>query len=354
MKFADATESFEAWLATFGKLNAEDLASKHDQMKADAFRFFRGTYYRWTQHWHKAGKPWADVPIVPSIGDLHLENYGTWRDIESRLCWGINDFDEADMLPYTQDLVRLASSLRFAIDAGLKTKMKPACDAILAGYTATLTQRGDALVLEENHSILRDMAMREPRFPAKFWDKLAKLLDGPEPEVPASARAALDASWPFPNLKPEIRHRLDVGMGSLGKPRFVALARYAGSWLAREVKMLTPPATAWRDDKPHPSQLSHILASANRSPDPVYSIQGGWVLRRVAPRTIKLDLKDLELAPELETVFHAMGTDLANVHLGRPEAADLILTDLASRPEDWLQDAAKLFVNLTQADWESQ
>ena len=30
-----------------------------------------------------------------SVGDLHVENFGTWRDSEGRLIWGINDFDEA-------------------------------------------------------------------------------------------------------------------------------------------------------------------------------------------------------------------------------------------------------------------
>ena len=55
------------------------------------------------------------APQVLGVGDLHVENFGTWRDAESRLVWGINDFDEACCLPYTQDLVRLAASARFAI-----------------------------------------------------------------------------------------------------------------------------------------------------------------------------------------------------------------------------------------------
>ena len=50
--------------------------------------------------------------MVLAIGDLHLENFGTWRDAEGRLVWGINDFDEAWALPYTNDLIRLATSAR--------------------------------------------------------------------------------------------------------------------------------------------------------------------------------------------------------------------------------------------------
>ena len=50
------------------------------------------------------------VPQILSVGDLHVENFGTWRDSDGRLIWGINDFDEAAVYPYTMDLVRLATS----------------------------------------------------------------------------------------------------------------------------------------------------------------------------------------------------------------------------------------------------
>ena len=39
------------------------------------------------------------------VGDLHVENYGTWRDAEGRLVCGNNDFDETCPLPYTNDVV---------------------------------------------------------------------------------------------------------------------------------------------------------------------------------------------------------------------------------------------------------
>ena len=50
------------------------------------------------------------MPKVLAVGDLHIENFGTWRDSEGRLVWGVNDFDETWRLPYTQDLVRLTTS----------------------------------------------------------------------------------------------------------------------------------------------------------------------------------------------------------------------------------------------------
>jgi uncharacterized protein (DUF2252 family) len=53
------------------------------------------------------------------MGDWHVDSFGTWRNLEGRLTWGINDFDEAWPLPYTKDLVRLAASAKLAIDSKL-------------------------------------------------------------------------------------------------------------------------------------------------------------------------------------------------------------------------------------------
>ena len=51
---------------------------------------------------------------VLAVGDIHLENFGTWRDADGRLVWGVNDFDEAAQMPYVLDLVRLAASALLA------------------------------------------------------------------------------------------------------------------------------------------------------------------------------------------------------------------------------------------------
>lgn len=54
---------------------------------------------------------------VLAVGDLHVNSLGSWRDAEGRLCWGVDDFDEAYPLAYTNDLVWVAASLKIVIDA---------------------------------------------------------------------------------------------------------------------------------------------------------------------------------------------------------------------------------------------
>src|ERR1700760_500073 len=106
---AQSTQEYEAWLARFTELYTPDLEYKHQKMAdaTESFSFFRGTYYRWAEHWQLADARLRAAPVVPSVGDLHIENFGTWRDIEGRLIWGVNDFDEAWPMSYVNDLVLL-------------------------------------------------------------------------------------------------------------------------------------------------------------------------------------------------------------------------------------------------------
>src|SRR3974390_1320849 len=116
MDISAATASYEKWIRKYIRILDKDLELKHQHMAEDVFEFFRATYYRWAQVWPEVCKPLARAPQVLAVGDLHVENFGTWRDAEGRLVWGINDFDETTELPYTNDLVRLAASAHLAIN----------------------------------------------------------------------------------------------------------------------------------------------------------------------------------------------------------------------------------------------
>src|SRR2546428_13084930 len=89
-----------------------DLAFKHTVMAQSVFSFFRGTYYRWVQLIAEMGG--RSTPQVFGVGDLHVENFGTWRDTEGRLISGVDDFDEAYPQPYFLHLLRLAASAPLA------------------------------------------------------------------------------------------------------------------------------------------------------------------------------------------------------------------------------------------------
>ena len=64
-----------------------ELDCKRCQMKESAFIFVRATYFRWARKIGKWCPELMDAPQVLSVGDLHAENFGTWRDEDGRLVW---------------------------------------------------------------------------------------------------------------------------------------------------------------------------------------------------------------------------------------------------------------------------
>ena len=351
------TREYEKWLGRFGALHGPDLAYKHEQMAdpRNPFPFFRGTYYRWVRHWQAAPAELHEVPRVLAVGDLHLENFGTWRDSDGRLCWGVNDFDDTDELPYTNDLVRLAASVRFgrkALRASIKSSA--ACRAILKGYRECLQAGGRPFVLEERHAHLRTLAMAANRSPPRFWEKMSKLLSDPPVDLPPAAQSALTRDLPAENLDLAYRFRPRIGMGSLGKPRYVALAEWSGGWICREARLATPAATAWSAGATTAvnSRMAEVAAGAVRAPDPFYQPGPAWVVRRLAPHCSCIEFAHLDGA-DIDRLLHAMGAETANIHLGTSSTAGAILRDLEARPDDWLKDAARSLYNEIKADWKS-
>src|SRR5256884_4505894 len=196
MNMVKATRRFEEWLLRRTAVVEPDLRTKYKHMAEAAFPFLRATFYRWMQVWPEVCSDLAKAPKVLAVGDLHLENFGTWRDTEGRLIWGINDFDEAYPLPYTTDLVRLAVSAKLAIKAEhLAIKSRVAYDAILTGYTEGLKSGGQPFVLAVQHQWLRDIATNKLRDPVQFWLKMGAL-PPVKGAVPQSAKKALDHMMP--------------------------------------------------------------------------------------------------------------------------------------------------------------
>ena len=189
-------------------------------MAEDGFSFLCATFYRWAQLFPALCSKLARAPKVLGVGDLHVENYGTWRDAEGRLVWGINDFDEACPLAYTNDLVRLATSAWLAIEAdALALGRGTSCRMILEGYVAGLEGGGRPVVLSEHNRWLRDAVTSRLRDPTKFWQKLAARADGAR----CSDGGAVVAESSAAGVETGIAH--GVSAGGFGQPRAAPLHR---------------------------------------------------------------------------------------------------------------------------------
>jgi len=352
MNIHEATAQYEAWAARHLTLLPVDLDLKHARMAEGRFEFLRATFYRWMQRWEEACPALARAPRVLAIGDLHIENFGTWRDAEGRLIWGINDFDEAYELPYTQDLVRLAASALVAAHEGhLEIVPHAVCEAVLAGYREALASGGRPFVLEEHHGWLRELAVSELRDPVRFWKKFEDL-PASKKGLPAGVEKLLAKDLPEPQLPYRVVHRV-AGLGSLGRPRFVALADWHGGFVAREAKGILPSACVWAQGKGagEATHLPDVWLGAVRCRDPFLRVAGKWLLRRLAPHCSRIELSSLPKKKDEEHLLRAMGWETANVHLGTRGAARKISRDLAARPAEWLREGAGKMVECVTEDW---
>jgi uncharacterized protein (DUF2252 family) len=353
MRIKKATKKYESWLARNIALVPADLELKHLRMGEAPFPFLRSTFYRWAQVWPGACPDLAKAPRVLSAGDLHVENFGTWRDAEGRLIWGVNDFDEAFPMAYTNDLVRLAVSAHLAIDAShLSLTTQTACKSILAGYREGLEAGGRPFVLEENHKWLREAATGELRDPVHFWGKM-NALPTVRGEIAKGARKALEESLPEHGLAYHVAHRV-AGLGSLGRERYVAIADWGGGRVAREAKAMLPSACVWANEGKGPQKIFYeeIITRAARVLDPFLRLSGRWVVRRLAPHCSRIDLGFLPEKRDEERLLHAMGFETANIHLGSGNAIKAVRRDLGRRKPDWLLTAVHDMAKVVLKEWE--
>jgi hypothetical protein len=286
-----------------------------------------------------------------ACGDLHVGSFGTWRDSEGRLCWGVDDFDESYPLPYTNDLVRLAAGAKIAIDVGgLNIRLRDACDAILEGYEETLKIGGCPMVLAERETSLEKLGFDSMKFPKDFWETLTAL--PAVKNVPRQAKQAIEKMLPGRNLEYNVVRR-EAGMGSLGQQRFVAIAKLDGGFIAREAKAMLPSACVWLAGHSGRGQSCYqeILQCAVRSRDPFQKIIGPWLIRRLSPDSNPIEINELPGEGDEEILLCAMGSEAANVHLGTKAQSKAILKDLRARKPKWLRNAAKDMAKTTEREW---
>ncbi|HEY3857200.1 MAG TPA: DUF2252 family protein [Verrucomicrobiae bacterium] len=344
-----ATTHYEAWLAAQIPLLPGDLRLKHQRMREDPFLFLRATFYRWAQVWQEVCGKFASGPEVLSVGDLHVENFGTWRDAEGRLIWGVNDYDESHPLPYTNDLIRLATSARLACKE-LDIPHKRAADEILRGYEASLKAGGEPFALVDHDTPLREMVRHRLKSPQNFWNKLANL---PKVKQPLKKDVLDPIRTILPDEKIRLRfgHRI-AGLGSLGRERFTGLARWQGGNIAREAKPSALSACLFAEGKiSGPLYIVDILRRAVRAHDPYWKIHGNWLARRLSPDCFRLELTHLPKQRDELTLLYSMGWETANIHLGSGKGA-AILRDLRQKPNRWLYKAATLMEQQVTEDWD--
>src|SRR5581483_6461126 len=225
------------------------LRLKYRAMRADVFTFFRGSCHLFYEDWPNKTSL-NDAPPVWICGDLHLENFGSYKGDNRLVYFDINDFDESALAPCTWDIARLLTSVLLAATT-LKITADDAvalCESCLEAYGQALSKGQSRTVEKETatglvRQLLSGLGQRRRQ---DFLDertevknKQRRLLTDGKRTLPVTAQerkriTAMVRSWAAARPDADFFRVLDVahriaGTGSLGVERYMLLVEGRGS-----------------------------------------------------------------------------------------------------------------------------
>ncbi|MBB5470856.1 uncharacterized protein (DUF2252 family) [Paraburkholderia sp. CI2] len=371
----------------------ERLAMKYKAMRGSPFVFLRGTCHLFYARLPRANVL-DDAPHVWICGDMHLENFGSYKGDNRLVYFDNNDFDEACLAPVPYELVRLLTSVLVGA-ANLKLSRAEAlalCHTALDAYGAALAYGKSRWIEAETATgMVRDLFVAlASRTRAAHLDRRTVLkgktrmlkVDGkkalPVSDEQRAAVAQFMQQFAVTEPNPEFYRSLDVarriaGTGSLGVDRYVILVEGKGSpdgnYLI-DLKEALPSSVSAHVTATQPkwqTEAQRVVEVQRRNQavsqaflHAVEFNQRSYVLRSLQPSEDRVALADWDgKLPRLEAVINSMAELSAWAHLrsgGRQKSAiadDLIA--FGSR-RDWqlpLIDLATQCEAQVAADWKA-
>ncbi|MBA5690584.1 DUF2252 domain-containing protein [Duganella sp. LX47W] len=327
----------------------ERLTRKYRLLASNPFAFLRGTCHLFYQDF-PASAPACPSPLAWICGDLHLENFGTYKGDNRLTYFDLNDFDEAALAPASWELSRFLVSLLVAARV-LNVRRADAtflCQRFLDTYAAELAT-GKARWLERATArgmikdLLRDIRTRSrPAFLDRRTDihsgKRKLRLDGikalPVGEAERARVTTLMERYAASQSDPRFFKVQDVarriaGTGSLGVERYVVLLRGRGGTdgnFLLDIKHAPGSALApylpgaqptWDSEAQRIVDIQRRVQAITPAFLAAMPFDGqSYVLKELLPDQdrLSLDLWNGRLT-RLETVMCAMGSLVAWAHL---------------------------------------
>jgi uncharacterized protein (DUF2252 family) len=359
------------------------LLKKYAKMRADSLTFFRGTCHLFYRDLPQ-DSTLNSAPLVWICGDLHLENFGTYKGENRQIYFGINDFDESLLAPCTWDITRLLTSILLTGDSlgFTRSDARKLARVYLTSYIQVLSDgkirsifadnaKGIVADLFDNLSRRKRSDLLDERTKLnqgfrrlKFDDeKVLKISNSTKQEVTKTIEL-----WAESQINPGFFEVLDVGFrlagtGSLGLDRYLILV--AGNGSPDRNYLLDFKQQLDSSLQPY-VQILHGRGSANEQPvwkNPatrVLNVQklvqpsppallaaiefngSSYLLRELQPHQDKIGLKAGKISlSELEKLIETMADVTACAHLhGSAKYGAAIITDLIAfgHQLDWRED----------------
>jgi len=205
-------------------------------------------------------------------------------------------------------------------------------------------------VLAERDHFVEKLGVKAIKPAPGFWDNLDRL-PVLRTDPPAGSRQVLRKILPEGMRDYKIVRRR-AGTGSLGQERLVAMGQFDGGWVAREIKAARHSVSAMFEQRGRARfYYREALDTAVRSRDPFQNVREGWITRRLSPDSNPIEIVDLPKERDEEKLLAAMGSEIANIHLGRRRQRPRILKDLQGRNANWLESAARGMAKVMLDEW---
>ncbi|HQE39367.1 MAG TPA: DUF2252 family protein [Zoogloea sp.] len=368
------------------------LALKYRNMRGSPFVFLRATCHLFYRRLPDLPL-FADAPAVWSCGDLHLQNFGSYKGDNQLVYFDLNDFDEGVLAPASWDLVRFLTSVRVGAESmGVKDKDASAlCAAFLDAYREKLlTGKAGWVEREIADGLVRDLlaglhgrlrpAFLDGRTVKKGKQRRLRLDNGkvlPASDAQKEWVTKLIGTLAEAQANPEFYEVLDVarriaGNGSLGVDRFAILVRGKGSpddnYLldlkeaqpSSLLPRLKTPQPAWKSEAVRVVEIQRRMQAVSMAfLQPVQVGKRAYVLRALQPTEDRVVLDQSRSSFEaIAGAVHTMGRIVASAQLrsGGRDGSAIADALIAFGAGAWRKDllaAAEACAAQLQADWKT-
>ena len=327
---------------------AEFLSLKYAKMAENPFRFFRGTCHLFYEDL-SAHHVLPAEPVCWICGDLHVENFGSYKGDNRLVYFDVNDFDEGVLAPVSWELARMTTSIFLSLAGNgyaLATRKKMS-RLFLEKYSQVLAsgksryiepqvatgvvkyflekverRKQKALVKQRTHKIKDRIVLLEDSlrvFPVRT--ELKKQLTA---ILSAWARKKKYIGFSIPDIGFRI-----AGTGSIGVERYIFLAEQQSKrrkYLLLDMKEAKPSAILPYLKVEQPSwnsESERVIAIQQRMQNVVPALLDSipyngksYVLKELQPTEDKIDFSVLGKKPgDLDCVISDMGILAASAHL---------------------------------------
>ncbi len=329
--------------------NPQIAIQKYLKMRKNALGFFRGTCHLFYQDLPLA----SSLNLAPSTwicGDLHLENFGSYKGDDRQVYFGINDFDEGILAPCLWDVSHLVTSIFLAADIlGLDRSGQIQVSQVYLDSYAHILATGKVKAIDRDNAwgivadLLKEVSARKRR---DLLDERTEIvgdmrqlkIDGDKiltisELLRQEVVGAIDL-WAQTQSNPDFFQVLDVGVrvagtGSLGLDRYIILVKGKGS-LDRNylLDFKEQPASAlepysievqpeWKNQAARVMTVQQLVQSA--PPALLAAIEfsdTSYLLRELQPTADKIGFKADKISlSQLKKLIYTMGEVTADAHL---------------------------------------